>query len=215
MNIKPTIIAIISLILIISVASVAYNKLSGEHNPNARLAPSDTMSSGQSSSLSGEINSKNTTTTDDDRIKAPDFTVTDTQGNSVKLSDFLGKPVVLNFWASWCPPCKSEMPDFEEVYTQLKDEVEFMMINLTDGYRETKSSAQKFITESGYTFPIYFDTTQQAATDYRAYSIPLTIFIDKDGYLAQMDDGYGNKVAGFQGAINKETLLYGIDAITK
>lgn len=212
MKIKTTIVAIVSLILVIIVASVAYNRLSGKHNTNDQLSLS---SDGQSTDLSYESDS-DTSNISEERIKAPDFTVTDTQGNSVKLSDFLGKPVILNFWASWCPSCVSGMPDFEEVYTMLKDkdEVKFMMINLTDGYRETKDSVKRFIDEKGYSFPVYFDTTQQAAMEYGAYSIPLTVFIDKDGYLAQLNDGYGNKVAGFRGPVSKETLLNAINALS-
>ncbi|HHW46174.1 MAG TPA: TlpA family protein disulfide reductase [Clostridiales bacterium] len=211
MKFKSSIISIILLILIIVVASVAYNRLSGKHSTNNQLALSSDM---LISDLPGEPDSTNTTTVLEERKKAPDFTVIDRQGNSVKLSDFLGKPVVLNFWASWCSPCRNEMPEFEEIYLQMKDKVEFMMINLTDDSRETISSAKQFIDESGYTFPIYFDTTQRAAMEYGAYSIPLTVFIDKDGYLAQINDGYGNKVAGFRGQINKETLLNAINALS-
>ena len=66
---------------------------------------------------------------------APDFTVFDAQGNKVKLSDFAGQPVVLNFWASWCPPCKAEMPIFNEVYAHSKNDIVFLMIDLVDGQR--------------------------------------------------------------------------------
>ncbi|MBP3544577.1 MAG: TlpA family protein disulfide reductase, partial [Lachnospiraceae bacterium] len=77
-------------------------------------------------------------TTEPEKVPAPDFTVIDAEGNEVKLSDMRGKPVVVNFWASWCGPCKMEMPEFEEVYKELGDEVHFMMVNLTDGWQETQ-----------------------------------------------------------------------------
>lgn len=134
---------------------------------------------------------------------APDFTVVDADGREYKLSDFRGKPVILNFWASWCGPCKSEMPDFEEVYLEYKDKLHFLIVNLTDGYQETMESAQKLITEKGYTFPVYFDTKLEAANVYYVYSIPQTFFIDKDG----------NLVAYAQSAISKEILYQGIDMI--
>lgn len=134
---------------------------------------------------------------------APDFTVIDAEGNSVKLSDFRGKPVVLNFWASWCGPCKYEMPDFNEQYALLGDEVEFLMVNLTDGARETVDTAKKFIADNGYTFPVYFDTNSEAVLAYGAYSIPATYFIDAEGY----------GVAYARGAIDKDVLLQGIDMI--
>ena len=136
-------------------------------------------------------------------FSAPDFTVVDAEGKEHKLSDFEGKPVILNFWASWCGPCKSEMPDFEEVYVEYKDRIHFLMVNLTDGQQETVASAQKLIAEKGYTFPVYFDTKLEAANAYYVYSIPQTFFIDADG----------NLVAYAQSAINKEVLYQGIGMI--
>ena len=68
-----------------------------------------------------------------EKILAPDITVYDINGNEVRLSDFAGKPVIMNFWASWCGPCQMEMPDFNEKYQELGEEVQFLMINMTDG----------------------------------------------------------------------------------
>lgn len=139
----------------------------------------------------------------EEKVPAPDFTVYDAEGNEVKLSDFLGKPVVLNFWASWCGPCKSEMPDFEEKYRELGESVQFLMINLTDGSGETLESASSFIAEQGYTFPVFYDTASMAANTYGIRSIPTTFFIDAEGYA----------IAQATGAISGETLQKGIDLI--
>ena len=134
--------------------------------------------------------------------KAPDFTVYDIAGNEVHLSDYIGKPVVLNFWASWCGPCQSEMPDFNEVYAELGDEIHFLMVNMTGG-RETIDTASAFIEEQGYSFPVFYDTESDAAMTYGVYSLPTTYFIDAEGY----------GIAQAIGAINRETLQKGIDMI--
>lgn len=127
----------------------------------------------------------------------------DDQGNEVSLSSYFGKPIVLNFWASWCGPCKSEMPDFQEAYEEYGDEIHFVMVNMTEGSRETKESAQRFIQEQGFTFPVLYDTQMNAAITYSAWTLPTTYFIDEQGYL----------VAQGRGALDRETLEKGIGMI--
>lgn len=134
---------------------------------------------------------------------AKDFTVIDVDGKEVSLSDFKGKPVVVNFWASWCPPCKVEMPYFNEVYKELGDEVQFMMVDLVDGSRETVDTAKAFIKENGYEFPVFFDTDQNAAIAYGIYSIPTSIFIDAEGKV----------VRSITGTMTKADLLVEIENI--
>jgi len=141
---------------------------------------------------------------DDQRVAAPDFTVQDINGNDVKLSDLLGKPVVLNFWASWCPPCKREMPDFNVVFEELGDDIHFMMVCMVDGARETKETGAAFIADSGYTFPIYFDIRQEASILYGVRSIPTSMFIDSGGYI----------ITKAEGSIDEDTLRLGISYIT-
>lgn len=136
-------------------------------------------------------------------IIAPDFTVYDIEGNEVHLSDYLGTPVVLNFWASWCGPCKMEMPHFEEKSKALAGEVQFLMVNVTDGGRETVETASSFIAGEGYTFPVFYDTAYSASAAYGAYSLPTTIFINAEGHA----------IAQAVGAIDSVTLQKGIDMI--
>lgn len=111
---------------------------------------------------------------------APDFSVMNGEGEYVTLSQQIGKPVIVNLWASWCPPCKAEMPHFEQAYQDHPDVV-FMMINLT--VSDSREDADSFIAQSGYTFPVYYDTTGQAAIAYNVSSIPMTLFVDASGKL--------------------------------
>ena len=148
-----------------------------------------------------------TTASDDQTASSsyfmPDFTVYDIQGNPYRLSDFVGKPVVLNFWASWCGPCKSEMPDFETAYQKYGQEIHFLMVNMTDGVQETVQSASGFISDIGYNFPVYYDTDSDAAMTYGVASIPTTFFIDAEG----------NGVAWSSGALSMDMLEQGIGMI--
>ena len=116
---------------------------------------------------------------------APAFTVTDAAGESVSFSDFAGRPALLNFWASWCPPCRSELPLFQDAYDAHGNEIAFLMINLTDGRQETRESADAFLSESGYTFPVYYDTAGECTAAYQLYSIPLTVAVNAEGQIVQ------------------------------
>ena len=150
-----------------------------------------------------QLAAQQTDATQQPLMQAPDFTVYDIDGNEVKLSDFFGKPIVVNFWASWCGPCKMEMPDFQDKYLELGGEVTFLMVNMTDGSRETVDIASAFIAEQGYTFPVLYDTASSAAMTYSVYSLPTTFFIDAQG----------NAIAQATGAIDAATLQKGIDMI--
>ncbi len=127
--------------------------------------------------------------------QAEDFTVYDADMNEVRLSEHFGKPIIINFWASWCYPCKSEMPSFDAMHEKYGDEIVFLMINLTDGQRETVSGVKKFIADNGYTFPVYYDIEYDASNTYGVYSIPETVFINADGSLYDTRVGAMSEVA--------------------
>ena len=123
-------------------------------------------------------------------LKAPDFTVLDMNGNSVKLSDYTGKPIVINFWASWCTYCVQEMPDFEAMYKKYGDRVNFLMVNVEDA---SLSTVKSYVASKGYSFPVFFDSTGEAAHVYGASALPTTYFFDANGnaiyYAPGMLDG--------------------------
>ena len=133
---------------------------------------------------------------------APDFTVMDENGNMVKLSNFRGKPVVLNFWASWCYYCEMEMPDFNAAYKKYPD-VQFLMVNATDGVSETVEKAKKFKANNGYDFDIFFDINYEADAAYNVNAYPITYFISAEGEL----------IASTRGMIRAAVLEQGISLI--
>lgn len=185
MSKKKILILVLILAVLMAAASILYKQLAGNHDPGT------------------SVNNSQGETTSEEKFAMPDFTVYDAEGNQIHLSDFRGKPVILNFWASWCGPCKSEMPDFDSKAAELDGKVVFMMVNLTDGYQETVDSASAFIKEQGYSFPVYYDTEQNAAQTYGVNSVPITYFIDAEGY----------GIARAMGAIGAEDLQRGIDMI--
>lgn len=134
----------------------------------------------------------------------PDFTVTAMDGRAVSLSDCFGRPCVVNFWATWCPPCRGELPAFERAWEQYGDRVEFLMVALVDGARETENTVRAFIEENGYRFPVYMDTDGSAAGDYGIYSIPMTVLTDADGRL------FGGQI----GAMEEAALLSALESLT-
>ena len=182
-TVKWLIIAVL-LVGIIAGASVLYNKYSEEFDMNNQV---------QQEEKTSDVEQK--TETQDNKNSAPDFTVTDYDGNKVNLSDFKGKPVVLNFWATWCYYCKVEMPDFNEVYKKYPD-VQFLMVNATGTNGETVDSAKAYIEQEKYEFDVFFDVERDACQTYRVSSYPQTLFIDKDG----------NIVSHRMGMLTKEML---------
>lgn len=160
-------------------AVMGYRILTENYAPQGTV-PSQIADSDNDNTDSASGSQEEASDSDTDGL-APDFTVLDMAGNEVKLSDYFGKPIILNFWATWCGPCKSELPAFNNMYEKYKDDVHFLFINLTDGSRETIEGVTQFMEDEGYTFPVYFDTTMEAATKYGAYSIPTTFLIDDEG----------------------------------
>lgn len=142
-----------------------------------------------------------------ERVKAPDFTLPDLNGNEVSLSDFRGKVVFLNFWATWCPPCRKEMPSMEVLYQRLKDkDFELLAVSLD---RQGSSAVEPFIRDYGLTFPILLDLNGDLARTYKVRGIPSTFIVDKEGLIAERvvgarDWSSPDSIEKFLGLIEKD-----------
>lgn len=146
----------------------------------------------------GDGNGTNAATT-----PAPDFTMTDADGATLTLADFKGKPVLLNFWASWCGPCQSEMPDIQKAWEAHAQDIDFVIVNMTGMSGETEQAARTFLADNGYTFPVYFDKDSSAAAAFGVNSIPQTYLIDAEG----------NILGGYMGAMTSSIIDEGIQML--
>ena len=152
-------ILLAALVVLIGGAVLAYNSLDEKFDPDTNI--------------SGE----------EEIEQAKDFTVINGIGKEITLSENFGKPIVVNFWATWCGPCVSELPYFNDLYEEYKDDVTFMMVNMTDGYQEKLEDVKKFMQDNSYSFPVYYDTNYSAANAYRVSSIPMSLFIESSGEI--------------------------------
>ncbi|MDR2035898.1 MAG: TlpA family protein disulfide reductase [Coriobacteriales bacterium] len=201
------IVALVVFLVVIAGASIAYNVLSGPAADQGAVGNRDAVGGEETAATQSDTDSLDAGAPQQgssaNRQPAPDFAMLDSQGTTVKLSDLRGQPVVLNFWASWCPPCREEMPEFEQLYQEYGTQVQFVMLNATDGQRDTVQSAAQFINEAGFSFPVYFDDNREGARAFSVNAIPVTVFIDRDGYVAAQQIGM----------ISKKDLLAGIALI--
>ncbi|MCR4905838.1 MAG: TlpA family protein disulfide reductase [Clostridiales bacterium] len=195
---QKTLLLLVLLLAVLVGAYVGYRALSG------RVKPASPATSGDAVPAEGiGTGSAADTVPGEEETGAADFTVYDRAGNAVSLSSFRGKPVVVNFWATWCPPCRMELPYFDAAYAKYGEDVAFLMVDLTDGQRDTVESAAAFTDEAGYSYPLYFDTDFSGAAAYAVNAIPLTVFVDADG----------NLVSTHLGAMDEETLRAGIEGM--
>lgn len=136
---------------------------------------------------------------------ALDFSFTDREGNTCKLSDYHGKPIIINFWATWCPPCRAELPYLDAAFAQYGDQIQFFLMDLVDGYTETEEFTQDFVEQNGYSFPLYFDSKAEGVAAYGITAIPYTVAIGSDGKI----------VATHLGSMTEDDLQSIIDAVLK
>lgn len=119
---------------------------------------------------------------------APDFSLNTLDEEKLQLSELQGKKVILNFWATWCPPCREEMPAMQEFYDHFKDEVEVVAINLTKS-ESKKEDVAAYIEKYDYTYPIPLDEKAEVRSAYKVVAVPTTYFIDQEGKIAKIHPG--------------------------
>lgn len=195
------------LVLLLGAAGLLYNKFSDKFVMDNIVSGETTEETAPTPTP--EVPEENTGESSEEPGKkeyqpAPDFVVYDYDGNEVRLSDYKGKPVVLNFWATWCYYCMEEMPDFNKASIN-HPEVQFLMVNATDGVQETLENAKKYIDSNDYNFTAVYDTQLSAVYSYGINSFPATFFINAEGELV----AYGTGMMGY------DTVEKGIGMITE
>ena len=123
---------------------------------------------------------------------APDFTLVDLDDNQISLSDFRGETVFVNFWATWCPPCRAEMPEMESLYQENKDKG-VVMIGVD--IQEAKEEVLQYVYENGYSWTFVLDTSGEVSASYKVAAIPTSFFIDREGIIQAVNIGTMTKRA--------------------
>jgi peroxiredoxin len=116
---------------------------------------------------------------------APDFSLMGLNGERITLSDFRGQPVLINFWASWCGPCRLEMPAIERIYREYKDKG-FVVLTVNTTYQDNLADVEAFIEEHNLTFPILLDQDGSTTKPYQLTALPSSYFIDSEGIIQEV-----------------------------
>ncbi len=116
---------------------------------------------------------------------APDFTLTTLEGETVSLSDFRGQAVLVNYWATWCPPCKAEMPAMQRTYEAYRDQG-FVVLAVNATNQDALADVEAFVREYGLTFPVLLDESGSMGALYRVNALPTSFFIRPDGVIEEV-----------------------------
>lgn len=186
----------------------------GENGPEAGAPEGDDVSAPETEAPADEdVSLSEEEDGGTERIQAPDFTLTDQYGESHTFSEYRGKTVFLNFWATWCPPCQGEMPDIQALYERYgENQEDLIVLGVANPRTETNPRNQDvsveevtaFLEEKGYTFPVVMDTTGELFSWYGIQALPTTFMIDRDGNIF----GYvpGALTADFMESIVQQTM---------
>lgn len=194
-NHMDTIKKVSGIIIIAAGVIMLVNGFGGIKNMNNSAKDSSSQNNISSKSSENKENPKKEE--EKKKVPAPDFTLYDQYGNKHSLSEYKGKTIFLNFWATWCPPCRGEMPDIEEIYKEYnenKEDVIILGVASPDTPREgSKDDIKDFLDKNGYTFPVVFGEKDSMLYKYSISSFPSTFIIDKEGYVKQYARGAMSK----------------------
>lgn len=123
---------------------------------------------------------------------APDFELVTMEGQTVRLSDYRGQRVFINFWATWCPPCRAEMPDMQNLYEEQEVPIEILAVNLTPT-EQNEENIVDFVADFGLTFPILMDTDSEVANQYKVQAYPTSYMVDSEGRISFIAPGAMNQ----------------------
>lgn len=219
---RTLLITVISFVVLIVVASVAYNALR-ENTPSVAFTPQvaalpqqvePVQAPSTAAQISSEPSNEDTAApeqserdagaeTESEEPKMPNLPFFTLDGKEILFEDIRGgKPVVINYFASWCPPCKEELPHFQRAFDEYGDRISFIFLNAMDGQRETKATLETFVKQTNFTGPIYTDEGLFAYV-FQTNSLPTTVFVNADGTLAN----------GYLGYVSESVLIENLEAL--
>ena len=188
---RNALIAAIALVVLLAGAMVAYRMLGAGTKAGQTTQAAEATQ--QSTQIEATADGKDEASADPDAIYLADYdaTVYTEAGEAVTLTELAnGQPLVVNFWATWCPYCVQEMPDFKEIYAEYGDRVAFAFVDVADGSRETVDDAADWLFQNElYDLPAYYDSDLDATAAFGAYSLPTTAVIASDGEILTISPG--------------------------
>ncbi|WP_102401558.1 peroxiredoxin family protein [Haloimpatiens massiliensis] len=177
---------ILTSILVVAIVAAVYGMKVYTDSYKESLAQNKENKIEKSQSTSDKYKEENKVQESTDYYKSTDFTLKNIEGKTVKLSDFKGKKVFLNFWATWCEPCRSEIPDMIKLQNEIKDSnIVILAINIG----ESKNKVEDFVKKNNMNFTVLLDEEQKVASKYSVSGIPTTYLIDENGKLIKWTTG--------------------------
>ena len=128
-------------------------------------------------------------------VAAPDFVMQTMEDQEISFSELTGQPLLLNIWATWCPPCRNELPYFQQAFEKYGEQITFAMVSVDSG-EDAKTEVEEYLKENAFTFPVYLDTESNSLMTYGIGSIPVTVLVDAEG----------NIIAGQVGMLDEELV---------